>query len=374
MRIKFGDVQISEKSRKHINECLDSNHVTMGPKTKMLEKLWAEKFGYKEVRAVSSGTAACIAACLSLYDRGANPGDEIIVPGLSFIATANAVRAAGFVPIFCDINKETLVIDETKIEELMCHKTRAIMPVALMGKPPKMDVIKKLGEKYKVAVILDNCEGHGCKYKGKYMSKWADIVVYSCYAAHILFSGELGLVGCSDKKTADVIESVRSHGRPINSLYFSHERYGLNLKPTDIHASIGLGNFEDFDTIMATRTENLKYLRNGLKGFEDYFYFCEEDKGDTNSPHAFSLTIKPLTGLSIKKLQKALDDVGIEWKRNFGAMNDHGCFKYLYGRYETPNARYVGDNGLHIGVHQGLSKEDLDRIVATIRNIVEKNK
>jgi len=375
MRIKFGEVQINEKSKDYIKECLDSKYLTMGPKVKEFENQWAKKFGYRGAKAVSSGTAACIAACLALYDLGAEPGDEIIVPGLSFIATANAVRAAGFTPIFCDVNAETLVIDEEKIEEVICHRTRAIMPVALMGKPPKMDVIRKIADEKGLIVILDNCEGHGCKYKGKHMSKWADMVVYSCYAAHIVFSVEFGFVGCKTKELADSIESVRSHGRPRGSLYFNHERFGLNLKPTDLHAAIGLGNFEDFDAIFDKRKSNQTYIREGLKGLEDYFWFVEEDKGDTNSPHAFSLTVKPDVGnITIEGLQDALDTADIEWKRNFGAMNEHGCFKYLRNSYKCPVASYIGDNGLHIGVHQLLTKEDLDRIVSTIKKYVEKNK
>jgi dTDP-4-amino-4,6-dideoxygalactose transaminase len=140
MRIKFGEVAVGEISRTHLQECVDNNFVTMGPKTKLLEKKWSSIFGYKHTVAVSSGTSACIAANIALYDFGAVPGDEVIVPALSFIATANAIRVAGFKPVFVDV-KEDLMINETLIEKAITSKTKAIMVVTLMGKPPILTCI-----------------------------------------------------------------------------------------------------------------------------------------------------------------------------------------------------------------------------------------
>lgn len=367
-KIKFGESFISKESKAHIDDCIARNYVTMGTKTKQLEDLWAKKFGYKSVKAVSSGTAACIAALLTLYDlKNAKPGDEVIVPGLSFIATANAVRAAGFTPVFCDVNVN-LVIEEHFIESLITERTVAIMPVSLMGKPPKMDFIRGVADKHKLILILDNCEGHGCKYQDKYMSEWADIVVYSCYAAHILFSGELGLVGCKTEEIGDLVESVRSHGRKPRSLYFSHERFGLNLKCTDIHASIGLGNMAYFDSILETRKKNLQFLEDNLQN--NYFLTVKEDYLDYNSPHAFSMTVASNVDnpLKIDGLKGLLTGADIEWKRNFGAMPDHRCFSYLNKPGSCPISTYIGNQGIHVGVHQELSTGDLERIVEVINN------
>src|SRR6185503_1453303 len=132
-KIKFGEIKISPSTEMHLAECIKSNHVTMGPKTELLEKKWSDLFGHDYTVAISSGTSACMAANMALYDFGAKPGDEVIVPALSFIATGNSIRAAGLTPVFCDV-KEDLLIDESLIERLITNKTRAIMPVALMGK------------------------------------------------------------------------------------------------------------------------------------------------------------------------------------------------------------------------------------------------
>jgi perosamine synthetase len=108
-KIKFGEITITDTAKQHLKECLDANHVTMGPKTKLLEQKWSNLFGHKYTVAVSSGTSACMAANMSLYDFGASPGDEDIVPALSFIATANSIRAANFVPVFVDVKNDLMI-------------------------------------------------------------------------------------------------------------------------------------------------------------------------------------------------------------------------------------------------------------------------
>lgn len=370
MRIKFGEVKINDLSRKHLDDCLNNHQVTMGPKTKLLEDKWCGLFNYKHTVALSSGTAACMAANMSLYDFGAQPGDEVICPALSFIATANSIRAAGFKPIFCDV-KEDLMIDEKLIESLITPRTKAIMPVTLMGKPPRMDVIRDIADRHGLVVIVDDCEAHGCTFQGKFMGDWGDIAVYSCYAAHILFSGEMGLLATNNSQIAEAVESIRSHGRQPGSLYFDHLRYGLNLKPTDVHASIGLGTVDDFWDIFVQRKYNWTFLRDKLAKYEDIFWLSDQDDDAITSPHGFSLTVKPGVKINVNDLKKAFDDAGIDWKRNFGAMpTQHCCFSYLGHKLgDFPKAEYIGDNGVHIGVHYYLTQEDLEKIVTTINNL-----
>ena len=372
MTIKFGEVRINDTSKDHILDCIKRNHVTMGPKVKLLEKLWLDKFGYASVKAVSSGTAALQAAFMALYfDPKVKPGMDIIIPALSFIATANAVRAAGFNPVFCDVKIDSMLIDEDKVEDLITENTVALVPVTLMGKPPNMRRLRDIADSRNLVLIVDNCEGHGCKHDGSYMSAFGDMVVYSCFAAHILFSGEMGLVGCSTEEWGNRVESVRSHGRKPGTNYFTHEHFGLNLKPTDIHAAIGIGSMEDFDETMRLRKNNQVYLLEELSSLSEYFWFTEEEGGDYNSPHGFSFTVKPGTKVSVEGLRGCLTGADIEWKRNFGSMPEHGCFKYLnLDTTKCPNARYIGNNGIHIGCHQYLTTWDLEHIVNSVNKYV----
>src|SRR3989338_5769320 len=165
-KVPFGTVSVTPKARQLISQALDSNWLTRGKFVQEFEEKFAALFGVKYAVAVSSGTDADALACAVLYDYGAKRGDEIIVPALTFVATGNAVLQAGFTPVFVDVQRETLNISPERIEAAITAKTRAIMPVHLMGKPADMDAILRIAGKHKLHVIEDAAEAHGAEYKG----------------------------------------------------------------------------------------------------------------------------------------------------------------------------------------------------------------
>jgi dTDP-4-amino-4,6-dideoxygalactose transaminase len=366
-RIEFGELVIGDVARKNLMHVCDTNWASGGPKVKQLEQEWSEIFGYKRSVAMSSGTDAVINACLALYDlNGATRGDEVIVPALSFIATSNAVRAAGLTPVFVDVKRETLNIDESKIEEAITPKTVAIMPVHTMGRPAEMDVICDLAEKYSLVVIEDACESHGATYKDRVIGHWGDMSVYSYYIAHLVCCGEGGMVSANDDYVADLLASCRSHGRPFNSIYFDHQRVGYNSKMNDLEASIGLEAIGVFWETFNTRHATMKRMRAAAKGYEDVAFFSEEDEGNRNCPHGFSITCKEAGKIDLVK--QVFDKYNIHHKRNFGCIpTQHGAFEDMgYSLGDFPESEWVGDNGIHIGCHQHLSEDDIQRIELAI--------
>jgi len=368
MKIEFGQLRIGQVARQHINECLDKNWISAGAKVKLFEEGWGRLFNYPFNVAMSSGTDACIAACLALYDFGAQPGDEIIVPALSFIATANAIRAAGFTPVFVDVKKETLNIDEDQIENYISNRTRAIMVVHTMGKPCNMDRINQLlhGNYDSIVLIEDCCEAHGAKYKQEFVGTRCDMACFSFYAAHLICCGEGGMVSTRFREFENLLRSVRSHGRTPASLYFNHFRFGLNFKMNDLEASVGLEGIEQFWEIFQKRHDHMIKIRDGLNQFDNVVWFSEEDDRDTNCPHGFSITCREPG--RINNVKKALDEAGIHHKRNFGSNpTQHKAFEYLgYELGDFPNAEYIGDNGIHIGLHPYLTDEEIGLIIKTI--------
>ncbi len=370
-RIEFGEYRTNAATRQHVQECLDSNWISMGPKVAQLESEWCKLFGYMHARAVSSGTAAGMAACMALYDLGAKLGDEIICPALSFIATANAIRAAGFTPRFVDVKLETMNIDEEQIEAAINERTVAIKVVNLMGKPAELAKIWDIADKHHLIVIVDNCEGYGCRHKGKYSLEYAHMETASFYAAHMLCCGEGGMVSTNSQGLAVYIESIRNHGRTGGSAYFNHVRYGLNLKMSDLHAAVALGGVGTFWQCFSLRHANIHYLRMAVKGLEDKAWFTEEAPGDVNAPHGFSITLKPAYKDKIKDFQACLDAASIHWKRNFGSIPHHPAFQGRQAVEKFPGAYYHGDFGLHVGCHQYLSLDDLEYMGKTIRTFLE---
>jgi len=327
MRISFGDLVIGDIAKKNFQRVFDKNWASEGDNVREFEAKFAAKFGYKHAIATSSGTDACMVACAALYDFGAGRGDEIIVPALSFVATTNSVLAAGFIPKFVDVELKTLNIDPAKIEEAITDKTRAIMVVHTMGKPCDMDPILKIAKKYNLKVIEDACEAHGAMYKGKLVGKIGDMGAFSFYTAHQIVCGEGGMVTTEDDKLADIVRSVKSHGRPPGSIYFDFQRIGFNSKMNDMEAALGLEGIETFDEFFNKRKRNLYNLLGLTQDLSKYCYFIKEEKHEKVSPHAFPIVLKDKK-YNRNKLYQYLESKSIQCKTLFGSLpTQHNAFK-----------------------------------------------
>lgn len=370
-RIEFGELRIGKVAHKHLMNVCKTNWASMGPKVEEFEKKWNKLFDFKNSVAMSSGTDAVINACLTLYDlKDAKRSiSEVIVPALSFIATSNGVRASGLIPKFIDVQKETLNIDETKIEENINENTIAIMPVHTMGRMVNMEVICTIAKKHNLIVIEDACEAHGSSFKDTPVGHWGDISLYSFYVAHLICCGEGGIVSVNKKNShiADILRSTRSHGRPNNSIYFNHQRTGLNSKMNDLEASLGLEAVDKFWTTFWTRHRTMKRMRKACDGFEDIAWFSEEDKNSRNCPHGFSITCKDVG--NIEKVTSVLDKYNIHHKRNFGCIpTQHQAFADMgYKIGDFPESEWIGNNGIHIGCHQYLTEKNIMRICTALQ-------
>lgn len=397
-KITFGTVSITKKSKDLIAKILDSDKVSCGKYVRELEKEFAKIIGTSEAVAVSSGTDADCLALAVLYDLGAKRADEIIVPALSFVSTGNAVLQAGFRPVFVDINKRTLNIDPSKIERVITSKARAVMPVHLMGKPAEMDTINSIAKKHNLFVIEDAAEAYGAVYKGKPVGTLGDMAAFSLYVAHMITTVEGGMVVTDKTDFAEILRSLRAHGRAckcescvlnISSGYcekrfkygdnrdirFIFERIGFSSKMNELEAAVGLGNLEVYPQILKKRRKNLLYMMGKFKEFKPYLYTIEEDPDEQIGPHAFPIILGEGVKFTRDKFVYFLEKHGID-SRNLFLSIPTQCpgFEYLgYKLGEFPNAEYIGDNGLHIGIHQDIGKEEFDYILNVIRDFLSKN-
>jgi len=398
MKIPFGTISITEKSKRLIGEILELKRVSSGKYVREFEKKFAKLVGTKEAVALSSGTDAVALALAVLYDFGSERNDEIIVPALSFVATGNAVLQAGFKPVFVDIEKETLNIDPKKIEQVTTEKTKAIIAVHLMGKPADMDSIGNIAKKHNLFVIEDAAEAHGTVYKGKNAGTLGDMAAFSLYIAHMISTIEGGIVTTNKPEFAEILRSLRSHGRACkcvqcvlntNSGYcqkrfnneygsdirFIFERIGYSAKMNEIEAAVGLGNIDIYSEILNKRRQNLTYLMSKFKKFKPLLVSIDEGPDEMIGPHAFPVIIQENNNFSRDDLVLYLEKKGIDSRSLFLSMPTQcSGFKFLgYSLGEFPNAEYVGRNGLHIGIHQDIEKEDLDYFIETIEEFLSKN-
>jgi len=396
--IPFGAMSVTNKARELINESLNKGRLSSGKYVREFEVKFAELIGTKEAVAVGTGTDADALALAVLYDFGAERGDEIIVPALSFVATGNAVLQAGFTPVFVDIDKETLNIDPIKIEEVITGKTKAIMPVHLMGKPADMDAINKIAKQYNLYVIEDAAEAHGAKYKNRNVGALGDMAAYSLYVAHIITTIEGGIITTDNADFAEILRSLRSHGRAckcescvVNTasaycnkrfqsgdnadIRFIFERIGFSSKMNEFEAAIGLGNLEIYDLILKKRCENLYYLLEEFKKFSPYLTTITKEPYEEIGPHAFPFIIQDKSEFTRNQLVNYLESKRIDSRSLFSSMPTQcSGFSFLNHKIgDFPNSEYIGENGIHIGVHQDIGRLECDYFLNCVETFLLDN-
>jgi dTDP-4-amino-4,6-dideoxygalactose transaminase len=397
VKYPFGTITITEKAKSLISEILSAKRLSQGKYVREFEKRFAEIIGTKEAIAVSSGTDAVALSLAVLYDFGAKRNDEVIVPALSFIATANAVLQAGFIPKFVDIKRDTLNINVEEIENNITEKTIAILPVHLMGKPAEMDKINEIAKRYNLYVIEDAAEAQSATYKGKNVGTLGDMAAFSLYIAHIISTVEGGIITTDNENFAEILRSLRAHGRAckcdvcvlnVNTQYcpkrfsyntdirFIFERVGYSAKMNELEAAVGLGYLEIYDEIYYKRLENLNYIRKKFEKFREYMFTIEQEDYEQLAPYAFPVILAEKAKFSRDELVHYLEKNGVETRSLFLSIPTQ-CpgFKFLgYKMGSFPEAEYVGNNGFHIGIHQDITKEQIDYFIDLVEKFIVQHK
>jgi dTDP-4-amino-4,6-dideoxygalactose transaminase len=396
MNIPFGTVSITDKSKQLIQECLNKGRISSGKLVRKFEEKFAALIGVKEAVAVSSGTDADTLALAVLHDFGAKFRDEIIIPALSFVATGNAVLHAGFTPVFVDVDMETLNIDPKKIENVITERTKAIMPVHLMGKPAPMDEIKKIARKFNLLVVEDAAEAYGAVYKGQKVGGIGNLGAFSLYVAHIITTGEGGIIVTDNEIYAEILRSLRSHGRAckckqcisnINSgfcekrfgdkergdLRFHFERVGYSCKMNELEAALGLGTLDIYNEILEKRHNTLLTMIDGFQQFSKYLWTIKEENYERIGPHAFPFVVKEGSPFTRDDLMLHLEKNGVDARTLFSSIATQcGGYGFLgYKMDDFPNAEYIGKNGIHIGVHQNVEEEHIGWFIDCVGKFIK---
>ncbi len=369
-KVPFGTVSITAKAKTLINDAIERQWLTKGRYVKEFEEKFAALFGVKYGIAVSSGTDADAIACAVLYDFGAKRGDEIIIPALTFVATGNAVLQAGFKPVFVDVKRDTLNIDPDKIEAAITPRTRAIMPVHLMGKPADMDRIMAIARKHKLHVIEDAAEAHGAEYKGKKIGAIGDMACFSLYAAHIVTTIEGGMIITNNEQMAQAAASLRNHG--IDGK-FRFKRIGFSAKMNEIEAAVGLGNIDIFHDILNKRRRNILYLIKNFKQFEKFFIYVQEDAHEKLGPHAFSMIVRPGLNFTKEDFVVFLEKEGVDSRNLFYSIpTQTPSYEFMGHKLgDFPETEFCSNNGTHIGCHQDIEIPQMDHVITTVAKFLK---
>jgi perosamine synthetase len=248
---------ISDREIRAVVETMKSGRLSLGPRAPQFEKLVAERAGRMHGVAVSSGTAGLHLALMAL---GIGPGDEVITPAFSFVASANCILHAGARPIFVDCDPKTLNACPKEVEKKITERTKAIIAVEVFGNPAGIDEIESLALKYEIPLIEDCAESLGCASGGRPAGSFGRVGVFSFYPNKQVTTAEGGVIVTDDDHLAALCRSMRNHGRPdlvehgpgLGS-WLVHERLGWNYRLSELHAAIGVAQMERFDEIIEMR-------------------------------------------------------------------------------------------------------------------------
>lgn len=352
---------IGKLEKRYLNRAIDSGYISsVGPSVSVFEKKCSDYLKSRKAVLTNSGTSAIH---IALYELGIGKGDEVIIPALTFIATANPVLYVGATPVLVDVNRQTWNIDPQAIEEAITEQTKAVIPVHLYGNPCDMDQINHIAKKYDLLVIEDAAESLGAKYRGKYTGTLGDLGCISFNGNKTITTGGGGLVVGDDVQRLDHIKFLVNQGRD-NPGEIYHSEIGFNYRMSNIGASMGLAQFSRLGDFLTKKKTFNRIYKEELRQIKN-IRFQEEHEG-AESSFWFTCVISE-DDTPIRDLQKKLSDKGVPTRRVFTPINDfppYRNFRFVdYG-----NAHHIHERGLCLPSSTLNETEDIREVCSTLKD------
>ncbi|RLE63526.1 MAG: hypothetical protein DRJ47_09350 [Thermoprotei archaeon] len=364
MRVPINKPILGEEEKKLVLRVLESGTLTNaslsgGPMVRRFEEEFAEFIGVRHAIAVNSGTAALYASLLAL---NIGPGDEVLVPSFTFLATANVILLVGAKPVFVDISLEDYNIDVQDLERKITQKSKAVIPVHLYGFPAKMEEIMEIAEKYGLYVIEDACQAHGSLYKGKKAGSIGHLAAFSFYPSKVITTGEGGMITTNDDELAEKLRSIRTHGQLKG---YDSVRLGFNLRMPEMEAAVGIAQLGKIKYFLEKRRENayrlMEFLDNPniVKPFED----------DERKHNWYLFTVRFDCQETRDRALKKLREEGIGATIYYDPpVHLTPLYSQLgYSKVPLPRTEQASKTVLSLPVHPLVEEEDL-KLIAEILN------
>ncbi len=357
-----------------IQRVVQGGRFTMGESVKRFEEDFARKFGVKHALMVSSGSTANLVAIAALFykkDRPLKPGDEVIVPSISWATTYYPLQQYGLKLRFLDVELDSLNMDVSRLKEALTPKTRMVLAVSILGNPCALDTIRHFCDEHGLFFFEDNCESMGASLHGKPCGTYGDIGTFSSFFSHHISTMEGGIVVTNDTELYHLSRSMRAHGwtrdlpddSPVfekrSDDFFEAYRFilpGYNARPLELSGAIGIEQLKKLDGMVEQRRRNAKLFTELFAG--DERFIIQKENGNS-SWFAFTVILNPRHGADRKRVMQALKDADIGYRIITGGnFLRHDVIKYF--DYDTVgdivNANIAHDRGFFVGNHpQDLS-------------------
>jgi perosamine synthetase len=348
-----------------------SGWISQGPRVRDFEQAFAARVGAAEAVATTSCTTALQ---LALYVSGVGPGDEVVVPSLSFVATANAVWHCGAQPVFADIDPLTYNLDPVRAERAITAKTKAIMPVHQVGLPADMDSFFEIGERHGVAIVEDAACAIGATYKGRPIGSLGSLACFSLHPRKVITTGEGGMIAVEDPDVAERLRRLRAHGMDMSDLarhsandvvIEAYPERGWNSRMTDMQAALGICQLQALGEILERRRLIAERYTAALETIP-HLEAPYEPPYAQRTWQSYCVRIAPGSPIGRTELMRRLLHDGIATRRGVMAIHEEGAYDgqpTIGGRLGLEHTEAVTRETLMLPIFPDLSEQEQDYVI-----------
>jgi len=379
MRIPYSRQWIEENDVEAVVAVLRSSFLTTGPKVDEFESALAGYVGTREGVAVSSGTAALHTAMACL---GLKTGDEVIVPCMTFIATANAAVYCGATPVFADVDSETLLVDPDSVERSITHKTRAIVGVDYAGHPCNYEALREFTRTRGIKLLADACHSLGAATGTQKVGSLADATVFSFHPVKPITTAEGGMITTDDAALADRMRKFRNHGidrdfkqrSGADSWAYQMVTLGFNYRLSDLHSALGLSQLAKCESRRLRRQEIASRYRTAFEDLE-CVRCLRTRRGTTHAWHLFVVRV------NFRALGKTRQQVFSSLRERGIGVNVHYLPVHLHEYYRKrwtlqpglcPAAETAYEEILSLPIHAAMTDAEVNQVIETFKEIIGK--
>jgi perosamine synthetase len=366
---------IGEREELAVLEVLRSGWITQGPRVAEFERAFSAYIGCRHAIAVSSCTTALQ---LALLAQGVGPGDEVICPSLSFIATANSIASTGATPVFADIDLKTYNLDPAQLEGLITERTRAILVVHQIGLASEMDAISAITRRHSLPVIEDSACAIGSSYNGDLIGR--PIGRMACFSFHprkVLTTGEGGMITTDEDELAERLRRLRQHAMSLsdvarhNAKTIATETYdevGYNYRMTDMQAAIGLVQLERLPGFLARRRALAANYTQALQSL-DWLQCPTVPANCEHNYQSYMVRLMNDAPATRDSIMQALLERNISTRRSIMAIHREAPYRSSRWDVSLPVTNHVTETGFILPLYHEMTEEDQDRIIDALRSI-----
>lgn len=378
IRLPYGRQNLDEDDIQSVVAALRSAWLTTGPKVGEFEAAFARTVRAGEAVAVSNGTAALHAA---VHAAGIGPGDEVIVPAITFVASANCVVYAGAKPVFADVDPETLLIDPIDVQGKITAKTRAILTVDYSGQPCDYDSLRKIARQNGLLLVADAAHSLGAFYKGRPVGSLADLTTFSFHPVKHITTGEGGMVTCDDPRRAAFVRLFRNHGidrdhqqrARTNCYEYQMIALGFNYRLTDFQCALGLSQLSKLEPFVTRRQAIAAQYDAAFGEFEEINPLTRRSEVS----HAYHLYVIRLVDKKLtadrRTICRALESEGIGVNVHYKPVHLHPFYQERFNTKPgaCPAAEAASERLISLPIFPAMIDRDVSDVIAAVRKVVE---